>query len=208
MPDWELAVSTEITAVQLRDELIIRAIGEKPTPCYEVRVQETPLTIEPPEFVLQWRQKPGTRLCPSLVTPYDIRGAFPMPYRDHVIVRDRGGAKSVPVKIVKTAIDEYLRGGGGFPGPFERETESKGGPGGVPGPFGLDASKSGIRTAVGYSNKLSFDEAFEDALRHLPAVEPQHPDQMEIVRITDIGAEFGGIIPLNRLFMRIAAISR
>jgi hypothetical protein len=61
---------------------------------------------------------------------------------------------------------------------------------------------------VGYSQKLSFDEAFANALHNLPPSKPSHPDEMEIVQVTDIGAEFGGIAGLQHLFVKITASSQ
>jgi hypothetical protein len=194
MSDWQLASTKEITAVQLRDELIIRVQGEKPTPCYEVRVVLSPLTIEPPEFVVQWRSKPG--ICPQIVVPYDIRGFFRIGYHDHILVRDKSGTKSVPVKIVKTFVDELLgraepRGGGGLPGPFKAAMET-----------------GKIRTATGYSVKMSFDEAFEDAVRALPPAEIHHTEPIEIVRVVEIGSESGGFVGFQRMFVKVEAVTQ
>ncbi|MCA9689334.1 MAG: hypothetical protein KC636_06965 [Myxococcales bacterium] len=61
------------------------------------------------------------------------------------------------------------------------------------------------REAVGYSNKLSFDEAFADALKKLPPPALKFPDMMETVEVVHIGGTFGGIAGYHRLEVRIRA---
>lgn len=61
------------------------------------------------------------------------------------------------------------------------------------------------RESIGYSNKLSFDEAFADALRKLPPPSVKFPDMLETVEVVQIGASFGGIAGFHRLEVRIRA---
>jgi hypothetical protein len=51
----------------------------------------------------------------------------------------------------------------------------------------------GADEATGFSKRLSFDEAFADAIAKLRQIEPQHPDMLQIVRVAEIGGLFGGI---------------
>jgi len=57
--------------------------------------------------------------------------------------------------------------------------------------------------ATGYSVKLSFDEAFADAVARLPRLDPTHPDTLEMVRVTEIGALFGGLAGQHRLSVTV-----
>jgi hypothetical protein len=57
--------------------------------------------------------------------------------------------------------------------------------------------------ATGRSWKLSFDEAFADAVAQLPALEPGHPDVLETVRVVEIGALYGGLAGLRELYVRV-----
>ena len=57
--------------------------------------------------------------------------------------------------------------------------------------------------ATGFSKKLSFDEAFADAIARLPAIEPEHPDTLETVRVVEIGGLFGGIAGFHDLYVRV-----
>ncbi len=61
------------------------------------------------------------------------------------------------------------------------------------------------RESIGYSNKLSFDEAFADAVKKLPAASVKFPDMLETVEVVQIGASFGGIAGFHRLEVRIRA---
>jgi hypothetical protein len=57
--------------------------------------------------------------------------------------------------------------------------------------------------AIGRSSRLSFDEAFADAIKNLPPRTPSHPDELEVVTIVEIKAEFGGIAGLHDLLVRV-----
>ena len=61
------------------------------------------------------------------------------------------------------------------------------------------------RESVGYSNKLSFDEAFADAIKKLPPASVKFSDMLETVEVVHIGASFGGIAGFRRLEVRIRA---
>lgn len=61
------------------------------------------------------------------------------------------------------------------------------------------------RESIGYSNKLSFDEAFADAIKKLPPPSVKFPDMLETVEVVQIGASFGGIAGFHRLEVRIRA---
>ena len=61
----------------------------------------------------------------------------------------------------------------------------------------------GADEATGFSKKLSFDEAFADALANLPTIEPEHPDTLETVRVVEIGGLFGGIAGFHDLYVRV-----
>lgn len=68
----------------------------------------------------------------------------------------------------------------------------------------IETSRStGHDEATGYSDSFSFDEAFNDARRQLPPVDPPHPDALEYVRVLEIGSESGGIAALNRLYVKV-----
>ncbi len=61
------------------------------------------------------------------------------------------------------------------------------------------------RESIGYSNKLSFDEAFADAVKKLPPASVKFPDMLETIEVVQVGASFGGIAGFHRLEVRIRA---
>jgi hypothetical protein len=194
MSDWTLAECKKVDAFDFMGKLVITAAGEKPTPCYVVKISPSPLTIFPPEFLVQWEQPP--KLCIEVVTPYRVSSQpFPWPGNEKVVrvthLRDgKVVTEDVPVKIVKTLA-------------------AKGGGGGVPGPFAVDrgaaASPTGSASdsATGYSPDFSFEEAFQNAIKALPARKPSHPDELVRIEVKKIGAELGGIAGLRLMFVEV-----
>lgn len=57
--------------------------------------------------------------------------------------------------------------------------------------------------ATGRSRNLSFEEAFADAVKNLPPRDPSHPDEMDVVVVTDIRGEFGGIAGSHDLVIKV-----
>jgi hypothetical protein len=84
------------TAVYIGGHLILAVSGDKPTPCYQVRIEQSMLPIEPPEFIVTW-QPSGP--CPEVITPYRRVAVFFIgTYRETVNVISADGTKSVKVE--------------------------------------------------------------------------------------------------------------
>jgi hypothetical protein len=56
-------------------------------------------------------------------------------------------------------------------------------------------------TAIGYSNRLSFQEAFANAVAQIPMT--RRADAFLRVRVEEVGGEFGGIAGFHRLYVKI-----
>jgi hypothetical protein len=67
----------------------------------------------------------------------------------------------------------------------------------------LDTYQSQATDATGYSAGMSFDEAFQDALKGLQQTTPSGEDEIERVFVVALGAETGGFAGLSRLFVTI-----
>ena len=65
------------------------------------------------------------------------------------------------------------------------------------------SAPGGADQVTGFSKDLSFEEAFSDALLKLPGVQYPHPDQLERVRVLEIGALFGGIAGFRDLTVTV-----
>jgi hypothetical protein len=213
-----------IGAVYILGQLVIWATGTKPTPCYDVRVERWPFRIYPPQY--QVSQCVGKDVvCPRVLTPY--RAAAPFTVSQETleamgglaVVHVEGEPQEVPIRVIDIP-KEHLEGlgvgsadGGGIPAPFSTES------GGIPFPFSLSGifeddgseprllrrAEVGLHIATGYSNSFSFTEAFQDAVGNLPPDENPFPDKLTTVRAISIGADYGGIAGLRRLFVSVAS---
>ena len=65
------------------------------------------------------------------------------------------------------------------------------------------APKKQLSQATGYSNQWDLQEAFRDAIRHLPPDQHAYPDKLYHYKIISIGAEIGGLAGFNRMLVRI-----
>ena len=189
MPNWQPAECDEIRAFDAGTELIMVASGKKPSPCYEVEIIQLPIDIFPPAFEVRWRPKPGV-FCPQIVVPYHVSQGFPWgAAAKEVTVYCQGGPRKVKVEPIIT--NAALGGGGDIPSPFAAAS------GEIPAPF------KHRDEATGYSESFTFEEAFQDAIHKLPPEKPSGADLLTIVNVSAIGAEFGGIIGLNRMFVKV-----
>jgi hypothetical protein len=182
---WELAQRTRIEAFRAGRYVLILAEGELPTPGYDVDVQQSPIRIFPPQFNLLRRERPGA--WPDVVRPYRYAEVVPYPPDQSVVtVHHRDGVDDVEIQACGEDLAEFATAVG------DRQDQAAG-----PAP----------REATGMSRKLSFDEAFADALSNLPPAASQHPDQLTSVVVTETGGLFGGIAGFHHLYVRIRGSS-
>lgn len=62
------------------------------------------------------------------------------------------------------------------------------------------------RSATGFSERMNFDEAFHQAINNLPQFSAPYPDYMETIKVVEIGALFGGIAGISKMYVSIEAI--
>ncbi|HEX5724159.1 MAG TPA: hypothetical protein VFX98_01765 [Longimicrobiaceae bacterium] len=112
---WQLAGHPEvIEAFCGGGRILFFVLGEKPTPCHEVRIVQGPEDIWPPIYNLEWRQ---VERCPEVVTGYCLITCLEIgKCPDKVTVRDEDGSHSVPVRevspnVMKAACEECAEGG-------------------------------------------------------------------------------------------------
>lgn len=177
-PECELAARTSIRAFHASEHLLIVAEGELPNPGYDVDIEQSPIEIFPPQFSLLRCPRPG--FFPQVVTPFRHSETFRIGATrpDQVTVHHADGSDPVAVEDCGHELAPY--------------GEVLGGPG-----------EAGADEATGFSKKLSFDEAFADAVAKLPPLEPGHADVLETVRVAEIGAFFGGIAGFRDLWVRV-----
>jgi flavin-binding protein dodecin len=179
MSEWELARRRKIMAFRFGSRMWITARGMKPSPCYEVEVQQSPLKIFPPQYNVVWRPISGL-MCPQVLTPYEVSGVFhAIPGQETVVVHHQGGTDEV--KIQEIPVPAEMEGG-------EAALAAEGGAAGL---------------FTGYSG-TSFDEAYQDAVAKAVA----HPDELFSVRVVEQGGTHGGIAGINDLFVTVRKLGR
>jgi len=177
----QLAQRTLLRAFRAGEYVLILAEGELPTPGFEVDIEQSPLRIVPPQFNLLQCPRPG--IWPQVITPYSYAESVPFPAdQDTVTIHHAEGSDKVSIEDCPKELAGYARAVKG------------------------DADQTcppGADEATGFSGKLSFDEAFANAVANLPPVKSPVPDTLTRVQVLEIGGLFGGIVGFNDLFVRI-----
>ena len=200
-----LASADKLLAFYVPGFLVIRAEGiQLPNPCYKARIKQSPLTIFPPQYVLLQCIEAGTICIQPLGPKVDIFGIFPIgsdPGRS-ITVHTAKGLENVPVTHVPLPNSAEESGSGGLPSPFALA--------GVPGLFSLGTGKKGAKaralvkveaTGYSFSDPLSFDEAFADAVQNLPP--SGIPDWQDVIHVDDVGAIIGGFAGERKMYVKI-----
>ncbi|MDQ3849140.1 MAG: hypothetical protein M3296_00790 [Actinomycetota bacterium] len=178
----ELAQRNTIRAFRTGRNVLIVAEGELPTPGYDVTITQRPERIFPPWYQVLRCARPG--FFPQIVVPYYVSQTIDYP-EDQATVRvfHADGEDDVTIEACPAELSAYGEVVGGGSG--ER------------------ACPEGADEATGFSKRLSFDEAFADAIAKLPPIAPDHPDTLETVRVVEIGGLFGGIGGFHDLYLRV-----
>ena len=177
----ELAQRTRIRAFRTQQYVLIIAEGELPTPGFDVDITQSPLLIFPPQFNLLRCPRPG--IWPQVITPYRYAETVRFPAdQPTVTVHHADGTDQVGIEQSGRELSSYL--------------QTVNGDADRPCPEGADE-------AIGFSKKLSFDEAFANARANLPPVESPGADAVERIQVLKIGGLFGGIAGFHDLFVRI-----
>jgi hypothetical protein len=177
----QLAQRNWIRAFRAGRYILIVANGDLPTPGYDVDIEPSPLRIFPQQYNLLRRKRPG--LWPQVITPYTYGEMFVYP-EDISVVTVHHAEGQDEVDIAESGLDLAAFTSVVSAGPRELA--------GIPSD-----------EATGMSSRLSFDEAFADALANLPHTPPSHPDQLTSVKVTEIGGLFGGFAGFHHLYVKV-----
>lgn len=179
--DCTLAQRNQIRAFRTGEQVLIVAEGELPTPGFTVQIIQSPIRIFPPQFNLLRCALPG--FFPQVITPYRHAESVRYPAdQDVITVHHADGRDDIRIEDCPHELGPYTHAVKG--------TADK--------PCPPDADE-----ATGFSKKLSFDEAFANALANLPPSDPSHPDTLTRIQVVEIGALFGGIAGFHDLFVRV-----
>ena len=161
---WELANVKTAVAFYVAGNLVLSVSGDKPTPCYRVRIEQSPLTVEPPTFIVEQQRSGG--ICPEVITPYQRTAVFFIgTYRETVNVISADGTKSVKVQKVEDSA----------------------------GAKPVAAKTPKHREAIGYSADFSFEDAFQDAISKLPPLYPDELQNFVVIETGAVIGGFLGL---------------
>jgi hypothetical protein len=176
------AQRTLIRAFRAGHHVLIIAEGSLPTPGFDVDIVTSPLRIFPPQFIVVRCTRPG--IWPQHVTPYHYSEPVPFPEDQEVItVQHADGSDQVEIQDCGPELAAFTQA---TTGDADR------------------AASPGVDEATGFSRKLSFEEAFANAVANLPPIEPPVADALSRVHVLEIGGLFGGIAGFHQLFIRIS----
>jgi hypothetical protein len=171
--DCSAASRSGIRAFSFPGHLVVAAEGEVPTPCYQVEVDRlVPGRGAAAEYSLKQCLDPRVR-CIQVVTPYQVSQVFAEQHvPDEITVHHADGSDRVRVEPLEEPV------------------------------AGAELAEAGAdRTVIGYSDHLSFQEAFAHAVAQIPM--PSGPDALLRVRVEEIGGEFGGIAGFHHLYVKV-----
>jgi hypothetical protein len=214
----------KIGALYILGQLIIFAEGQKPTRCHEVRIEHWPFRIYPPQYQIVACIDEGV-ICPQMQVPYRTAAFFTVSKETleamdgYAVVHHRDGSEKVQVNVIKlpekqTKLLAAGGGGSGIPSPFSATSED------LPFPFSLSKlfetgrgedikffsqNDVSLHTATGYSESFSFTEAFQNAIGNLPPDPDPFPDKLTNVTVVRVGANFGGIAGLSRMYVTVVS---
>ena len=191
----QLAGRSRIRAFRADRHLLIVAEGELPDPGFELDIAESPLRIFPQQYNLLRRRLPG--FFPAVVVPYLYSEVVRFPVdRPTVTVHHADGQDAVEIQEYGEELAAFAAAVSDTVYDTVSDTVSD--------PVGAAEARGAVE-AVGTSPRLSFDEAFADAVAGL-APEPSSPDALTRVVVTDTGALFGGLAGFHHLVVRIRRV--
>jgi hypothetical protein len=159
-------------------KVLIVAEGELPSPGHTAKITPRPEEIFPPFY--QVLQCSGPGFFPAVLVPYRVSLTIDHPEdQDIVTVFHADGQDKVTIEACGDDLSAYIAVVDG------------------------EACPQGADEAIGFSKKLSFDEAFADAIAKLPTIKPEHPDTLTTLRVAEIGGLFGGIAGFHDLYVRV-----
>jgi len=171
--DCSAASRSAIRAFSYPGHLVVAAEGEVPTPCHQVEIDRFVAKHgSAAEYSLKQCLDPRVR-CMQVVTPYQVSEVFSEQHvPDEITVHHADGSDRVRVERLQEPVATAEL---------------------------ADARIGG--TAIGYSNRLSFQEAFANAVAQIPMT--RRADAFLRVRVEEVGGEFGGIAGFHRLYVKI-----
>ena len=191
MKTWEPASREFIRIFFAHNQHIAVVTGRKPRHCIEVDLIRSHGPSNNPTFAIVMRPEKSSNEIKGAEHDhyYLVKPLFPGPPKSHIHVMHLDGTELVGV--------ERISSGGEIQSMYGEESRLPI----RPAPATL---KKASETALGYSQNFSMDEAFTDALSHLPACDRRLSDRrVTMVDVVSMGAMYGGFSGFSRLFVKV-----
>jgi hypothetical protein len=185
--------------------LVIFAVSDITATNYEPYIKRSPILIFPPPLQFYAVESQTAPVGGDIIVPKPVAQVFPQPGPKPNAITISASTNSLDVPVED--IDPMAPSSQVLLGVFKRGQEGSAfqlASGGGEIPSAHKNATTFRDVATGYSNSMSFEEAFEDAVRQLPAI--PFPDALMSIRVTGIGAEIGGIAGIRRLWVSISRI--
>lgn len=186
--------------------VVIHAVISVTATNYEPFLERSPILIFPPSHDFYALEKQTAEIGAQIILPKSVTQTFHTPGGKPQSLTISAKSNKVEVKV--DDMDPLAPSTQVLTGVFKEGQEggavALGGGGEIPSPHKNTIAFNDVGT--GYSRSFSFEEAFEDAVRKLPSA-PNPIDALTSVRVTGIGAEFGGIAGMHRLWVTINRIT-
>ncbi len=186
---WEPATREFVRVFFAHNQHIAIVSGRKPRRFATVDLIRTNEQSKVPTFTIAMHgEKPSLDADQEQHDRYYlVKPLFPGPARSHINIRHFDGTDRLRVEELPLIADAGL---------VRTDTDSA--------PNSTTTQREQPGTALGYSQNFSMDEAFTDALSHLPKFERRHRDRrVTVVDVVSMGAIYGGFSGFSRLFVKV-----
>jgi hypothetical protein len=183
--------------------LVVHAVISVTATNFEPYLERSPILIFPPPNEFSAMEKQTADVGGQIIIPKSVTQQFPQPADkpDSITISAKSNKLSVKVDEMDPLAPSTQVLRGAFKSGEEARVVATNGGGEIPSPH--KEAMAFNDTAIGYSQSFSFEDAFSDAVRKLPAV-PQPIDGLTSVRVTGVGGEFGGIAGIQRLWVSVS----
>src|SRR5947209_7876464 len=180
---WQPASRELVRIFYAHNQHIAVVTGKKPRHCAAVDLIRSSRPSDTPTFSIVRSATSDSEVDDSTADRYYlVKPLLPGPARAHISVRHLGGVQRVPVETL-SANGKQANGKCATPAIARR--------------------KEDVESALGYSQNFSMDEAFNDALSHLPVLGHRRNNRLTLVDVVSMGAVYGGFSGFSRLFVKV-----
>jgi hypothetical protein len=180
---WQPASRELVRIFYTHNQHIAVVTGKKPRHCAAVDLIRSSRQSDTPTFSIVRSPSSDSELADATADRYYlVKPLLAGPARGHINIRHLGGVQRVTVEKLSMN-GKQPHGKCAAPRVARR--------------------KDDVESALGYSQNFSMDEAFNDALSHLPVLGDRRNNRLTLVDVVSMGAIYGGFSGFSRLFVKV-----